>query len=232
MKKEKKQQANPWMYRMLRPVFTGLMHLLFRPKVIGREHIPEDGAAVLCGNHKHALDPIMVDISTKRTVHALAKKELHDGPFGFMFRGVGSIPVDFSRQRNHDALASALEMLRLGVLVNVSPEGERNYTNELLLPFKFGAVAMATRTPCRLVPYAITGRYRLLLGRPVIRFGAPFSVEGMEVEEANRLLYNKIAAILKAQLTEEEWKTKSVHPYRGRKPGELVEPPKDKKRKE
>lgn len=217
MKQEKKIKNNPVLYRILRPVFTGLMHLIFRPKITGRENIPKEGAAVLSGNHMHALDPIMVDISTKRTVHALGKKDLHDGLFGFLFRGVGTIPVDFNKSRNHDALATAQEMLREGILVNVSPEGERNYSNELLLPFKYGAVAMALRTPCVIVPYAITGRYKPFFGRPSIRFGVPLKVEGMKIEAANELLYNSIAALLREQLTEEEYKAKIVHPYRGRK---------------
>lgn len=217
MKQERKIKNNPVLYRILRPVFTGLMHLIFRPRIIGKENIPKEGAAVLSGNHSHALDPILVDISTKRTVHALGKKDLHDGPFGFLFRGVGTIPVDFSKSRNHDALATAQEMLREGILINVSPEGERNYSDELLLPFKYGAVAMALRTPCEIVPYAITGRYIPFFGRPSIRFGAPLKVGGMTIEAANEHLYNSIAALLKEQLTEEEYKAKIVHPYRGRK---------------
>lgn len=217
MKQERKIKNNPVLYRFVRPLFVGLMHLIFRPRITGRENIPKEGAAVIAGNHRHALDPLLVNISTKRTVHALGKKDLHDGPFGFLIYAYGAIPVDFSKSRNHDALATAQEMLREGILINVSPEGERNYSDELLLPFKYGAVAMALRTPCEIVPYAITGRYIPFFKRPAIRFGAPLKVEGMKIEAANELLYNSIAALLKEGMTEEEYAKKTIHPYRGRK---------------
>lgn len=40
-----------WLYRFLRPIFTFLMRLLFRPVYIGLENIPKEGRVVLAGNH-------------------------------------------------------------------------------------------------------------------------------------------------------------------------------------
>ena len=62
------------LYRVMRTIFSPIFRILFRPRIIGAQNIPQDGAAVIAGNHKHALDPILIDISTKRVVRTLAKK--------------------------------------------------------------------------------------------------------------------------------------------------------------
>ena len=148
-----------WAYRLVRGIFIGPVHMFFRPQIVNQNYIPKEGACVIAGNHKHARDPILVDASTTRIVHTLAKKDLHDGPMGWFFRAIGTIPVDLHAKHNKEALEEAVEYLKEGNLINVSPEAKRNYTDEILLPFKYGAVVMAKRTGCKIVPYAITGDY-------------------------------------------------------------------------
>ena len=155
----------------------------------------------------------MIDVSTPRVVRTLAKKALHDGPFGGFFRSAGTIPVDLHARRNPAALEAALAALKSGELVNVSPEAKRNYTNELVLPFKFGAAVMAERTGALLVPYAITGEYKILAKhRPKIVYGKPFRALG-DAEQTNKLLYEKIAELLKQSMPAEEFAKKHYTPY-------------------
>ena len=184
------------MYRSLRLVFKPLFHILFRPVIIGRENIPADGGAVIAGNHIHAFDPLFVDICTRRVVHTLAKKELHDGHFGFIFRGAGTIPVDLHKAHNPEALDAAVETLRSGRLVNVSPEAKRNYTNEMLLPFKYGAAVMSQRTGVPIIPYAIWGSYKPFRCRMKIIIGKPVYPKNRDAADINRELYNSIASLL------------------------------------
>lgn len=191
-------KTRPFLYIFLRPVFKTLLYILYRPTTVNKEYIPKEGGCVIAGNHMNALDPILVDVCTKRVVFALAKKELHDGFFGFLFKGVGSIPVDFSKNKNHDALVSAVEYLSAGCLVNVSPEGGRNYTDEILLPFKMGAVVMARRTNVPIVPYSITGEYRLFKKGLKICFGEPLYINELEPERANEVLYEKVKELILA----------------------------------
>ncbi len=184
------------LYRILRPFFTVLFKIYFHPTLIHKEYIPAEGAVVIAGNHKHALDPILVDVCTKRVIHTLAKKDLHDGIFGWFFRAIGSIPVDLRAAKNPRALQTAIEYLKEGKAINVSPEAKRNYTREILLPFKFGAVIMAQRTNCPIVPYSITGDYKFRSRNLTITFGEPLDVSGMTAEEANELLYNTVKELL------------------------------------
>lgn len=183
-------------YKILRPIFTFVFKTYFHPTIINKEYIPKEGAVVIAGNHKHALDPILVDVSTKRVVHTLAKKDLHDGIFGWFFRLIGTIPVDLRAKENKEALKSAITHLEQGAAINVSPEAKRNYTSEILLPFKFGAVVMAKRTNTKIVPYAITGEYRFRSKDLKITFGEPLDLSEYTIEEANQMLFEKIKKML------------------------------------
>ena len=183
-------------YRIIWFLMARPVRWFFNAKIENKEIIPTSGAVVLAGNHKHAMDPILVDISTKRVVHALAKKDLHDGPFGWFFRLIGTIPVDLKAARNKEALDTAIAFLREGNVINVSPEAKRNYTEEILLPFKVGAVVMAKRTGCKVVPYAITGTYKFRSRDLRIVYGEPIDVASLEVEEANELLYQTVKELL------------------------------------
>ena len=184
------------LYKILRPIFTVIFKLYYNPTIVNKEYIPKKGVAVIAGNHKHALDPICVDVCTKRVVHTLAKKDLHDGKFGWFFRAIGTIPVDLKAERNKEALTNAINYLNNGELINVSPEAKRNYTKEILLPFKVGAVVMAKRTNCEIVPYSITGDYKFRSKNLKITFGKPLNVSNLTVEEANELLYETIKNLL------------------------------------
>ncbi|MBP3457877.1 MAG: 1-acyl-sn-glycerol-3-phosphate acyltransferase [Lachnospiraceae bacterium] len=185
-----------YLYRVIRFICKPLFLLVYRPKLVGCEHIPKEGNAVIAGNHKHALDPILIDISTPRIVRTLAKKELFDGMFGFIFRRVGAIPVDLHSKENRAALAASVEVLKGGGVINLSPEAMRNYTDELLLPFKYGAVSMAKKTGAPIIPYAIAGDYKLFSKNLTVLFGEPFYVGNMELYEANKKLYHCIIELL------------------------------------
>lgn len=190
------RQKNPLLYKVIRTIFYALFMVIYHPKLVNKAFIPKEGRAVLAGNHKHALDPILVDCCTGRTVHTLAKKELHDGAFGWLFRGVGTIPVDLHAAHNPAALDQSVEYLRNDCIINVSPEAKRNYTDQILLPFKYGAVVMAKRAQSSIIPYAITGEYRFRSRNLQIKYGEPLDVANLTVEEANTLLYNTIKEML------------------------------------
>ncbi len=190
------RQKNPLLYKVIRTIFYALFMAVYRPRIVNKSLIPKEGRAVLAGNHKHALDPILVDCCTNRTVHTLAKKDLHDGAFGWLFRGVGTIPVDLHAAHNPAALDKSVEYLKNDCIINVSPEAKRNYTDQILLPFKYGAVVMAKRTQSRIIPYAITGDYRFRSRNLQIKFGEPLDVTALTVEEANTLLYNTVKELL------------------------------------
>lgn len=189
-------QSKNSLYQILRLIFTPLFKACFNPTIIGNEKIVSEGSLLLVGNHKHALDPLLVDVSTRRTVHALAKSELFEGPFGFFFKSIGAIPVFLEAKKNPQALNSGIEVLKDGGIINIYPEAERNYSDQLLLPFKKGAVIMSLTTNTRILPYCIVGDYKFRSKNLKIVFGDYISFDTDDVEEANRILYEAVRSLL------------------------------------
>ena len=109
----------------------------------------------------------------------------------WFFKMMGCIPVN---RQIHDENAKRLAMnvLERKLFLGLFPEGTRNKTTELLLPFKFGAVSMAKKANATIVPIAVTGNYKFRTKNLKITFGEPFKVDEMELEEANIKLYNSI----------------------------------------
>ena len=133
----------------------------------------------------------------------MAKKEYFDGKMAWFFKSVGCIPVN--RQiKDENAKNSALEVLKEKGAIGIFPEGTRNKTKEFLLPFKFGAVSMAKKTNATIIPFGLTGDYKFRSKNLTARFGAPFKVENMTLEEANEKLYNEIKKLMDENLKTEE----------------------------
>jgi len=147
-------------YKFIRPIVKFLVKFLFRVEVVGLDNIPNSGGVVLAGNHTRWLDPIMLVGVCNRQVHFLAKDSLFKGLVGVVVKGMGAIPVN---RRIHDknALKEAEKRLNNNIVVGVFPEGTINRTSEIIMPFKIGAVKMSYDTSSYLVPFVITGKYKL-----------------------------------------------------------------------
>ena len=175
----------PILYRIGRFILGPFFKWYYNPTIIGKENIPKEGAILIVGNHKHLYDQCLSIISTKRFIKYMAKREYFDNKkTRWFFKAVGCISVDRSV---HDGKAKgeAIETLK---------------TQEFLLPFKFGAVSMAKKTDAYLVPFGITGDYIFRSKNLVIKYGKPFKVTDMELEEANNLLYETVKKLMEDTL--------------------------------
>ncbi len=198
-----KKSKGSFGYRLLKPILGPIFKLYYHPKVIGKEVIPKEGPILIVGNHKHLYDQCLAIISTKRMIHYMAKKEYFDGKMRWFFKMVGCIPVDRSK-KDDAATTSALEVLNDGGAIGLFPEGTRNKTEEFLLPFKFGAVSMASKTNATIVPFGITGDYKFRSKNLVMRFGTPFKVGDMDLETANKKLYEEVKSLMEENLKQEK----------------------------
>ena len=183
-------------YNLIKPIYTILLKVIFRPKVIGKENIPKDGALIFAGNHKHAVDPTMVMMSTKRIVRYMAKEELFRGLHGILFKNIGLIKV-YRGRSNPNAVIEAENVLNKGGTIGIFPEGTRNKSTEELLKFRHGAVAIAKKTGTPILPFAIKNKYKIFRKSVVLEFGKPIDVSNMETEEANEYLKNEVLKLLR-----------------------------------
>lgn len=152
-------------YGIIRIFLKINVYLFLHPKVKGREHISKEGSIVLAGNHTSWLDPLLLIAVVPRKVHFLAKIELFKGIEGFVVRQMGCIPVN-RKIHDKDSLKNAKEELRIGEVIGIFPEGTINRSDDIVMPFKIGAVKMSSDTDSILVPFIITGKYNII-GRSV-----------------------------------------------------------------
>jgi len=183
-------------YKLVKPIYVILLKIIFKPQIIGKENIPKDGALIFAGNHKHAVDPTMVMMSTNRIVHFMAKEELFKGIHGIIFESMGMIKV-YRGRLNPQAVLEAENILKNGGIVGIFPEGTRNKSEKELLKFRHGTVAIAKKTNTLILPFAIKNKYKIFRKSVVLEFGKPIDVSKMEVEEANEYLRNEVLNLLR-----------------------------------
>ncbi|MFE7182972.1 lysophospholipid acyltransferase family protein [Streptomyces erythrochromogenes] len=189
-------------YHLLKHVFLGpLLRLLFRPRIEGLENIPEEGAAIVAGNHLSFSDHFLMPAILARRITFLAKAEYFTGPglkgrlTAAFFRSAGQIPVDRSgKDAGQAALREGLGVLAKGELLGIYPEGTRSHDGRLYKG-KVGVAAMALGAGVPVIPCAMVGTFEIQppgqkipnIRRVTIRFGEPLDFSryaGMERERA------------------------------------------------
>lgn len=193
----------PVFYRAVRIPLTSIFRAVYKPQIIGKENIPENGRVILAGNHTNYFDCLLVGSSTKRCVHYLAKDELIKGPFGFVFKALGIIPVN-RRSKDTKALSTAVDALNEEKMIGIFPEGTINRTEDVIMPFKFGAVKMSQLAQSNIVPFVISGKYKPFKKNVKIRFYEPMQAQE-DLKQANEILMKTVSdGIIKEKNTNEK----------------------------
>lgn len=153
-----------------RRIGVGLMHGLWRPRVLGAWKVPATGPLIFAVNHSHNIDGPMVMGVAPRPTHFLIKKEAFVGPLGTFLTGIGQLQVDRS-SADRAAIARALGVLRAGGVLGIFPEGTRGEGDFASL--RAGLAYFAVRGGAPIVPVAVLGsaerRGRLVGALPPLR---------------------------------------------------------------
>ena len=182
------------LYKFLRPILTFLIRIVFRPKIIGGENIPVSGKIIIAGNHTKFLDPVLLLSVSRRTIHFLAKKELIDGPLGFVFKHMGIIPVN-RKIKDKSVLPASSKCLKNGNIIGIFPEGTTE-KGKGLLPFKIGAVKMAYENDTEIIPFGIAGKYNIFKNNLTLVFGKSYKISS-NLESENEKLRKKVIKLIK-----------------------------------
>ncbi len=156
----------------------GLLRLISRFQVHGREHVPASGPAIIACNHVFDLDSQYLGVALlPRPVHYMAKQELLDIPvIGAFLRRCNVYGVN-RKNPGPSFLKHTLSLLNKGELVGVFPEGTRSVGGG---PLKGGAIRVALRARVPIIPAHYSGplRWGDLWRRPqaAIRFGPPLDL--------------------------------------------------------
>lgn len=182
-------------YRSLRAVVRAVAWILFRFTVIGVEHLPPTGGAVVVANHQSWLDPIILPLALPRKPAFLAMEELWRMPvIGTVMRVYGPLAIPLNRGAvDATALKRSLRALQGGALLIIFPEGGISPDGRLR-PFHDGAAMLAARAKVPMIPVAIRGTADALpLGRmlprrrPItVRIGPPIAPPGPDRDALTR----------------------------------------------
>ncbi|MFK9095354.1 lysophospholipid acyltransferase family protein [Bacillus salipaludis] len=170
-------------YDFARSVVYTIFKPWYRVEAIGVENIPKEGGVLLCSNHIHNFDPIIVGIMAPRPIHYMAKEEVFRVPvLGGIVRKCNAFPVKrgFS---DREALRTGLKILKDGNVFGLFPEGTRSKNGELGKGLS-GAGFFALRTEADVIPCAVIGPYKSFHKLKVV-YGKPIDMDQMRKEKAS-----------------------------------------------
>jgi 1-acyl-sn-glycerol-3-phosphate acyltransferase len=150
-------------YPLLRPLY----HRWFRTELLGTEHLPATGPALVVANHSGtvALDALMLAVGLHDELDRAARVPRHLRLLGadFVFRG--PIMSELARKSGGTLACNpdAERLLRAGDLVGVFPEGTKGVGKPYRERYQLqrfgrgGFVAAAIRTGAPILPVSIVG---------------------------------------------------------------------------
>lgn len=115
----------------------------------GHKKYYTDGAYLVVGNHHSMLDVIPTACTSYRPLHFIAKEEIWHVKIGAWFADKSDAFPVMRDGSDVKAMMKAMKLLKEGEMVAIYPEGRRNTSGEIFLPFKSGAasIAIKTKTP-------------------------------------------------------------------------------------
>ncbi|MGZ5399273.1 MAG: lysophospholipid acyltransferase family protein [Nocardioides sp.] len=204
------------LYEVVHTLVPPVATLLWRPRVIGLDHVPATGPVILASNHRSFIDSVVIPIVVPRKVVFLAKSDYFEGTgvkgtlCRLWFEGIGMLPVD--RDDTKAALASldtALEVLGRGEAFGIYPEGTRSRDGRIYRG-RTGVAHLALTAGCPVVPVGLTGTEDIQpvgatlprLAKVTVEFGEPLEFtqryDGVPLGRARREVTDEIMTAIAA----------------------------------
>ena len=174
----------------------------------GREHIPRSGGVCFASNHSGVADILFALAYIGRPFGFIAKKELLLVPLMNIWISIlGGLFIDRKNIRKAvKTINHGIERIQKGEAMLIFPEGTRS-KGRGLLPFKSGAIKLATNSKAPIVPIAISGTYEVfekdyrVHAVPVrVIFCPPIYTENMSPEERRHKLADQVREIIQIEL--------------------------------
>lgn len=206
-----KQAADMSQLRMVQWAFRVILFLCgTKLTVIGEENVPVNEPVLYIGNHKSYFDIIITYARCPRLTGYVAKNTMEKVPLlSLWMRRLHCLFIN--REDVKEALKTILagiDNIKNGISMCIFPEGTRNTTEELMLPFKEGSFKMSDKTGCPIVPMAISGSAEILENHfpkvtpvhVILEYGKPIYPNELDKETRKKMgahCQNIIADMLK-----------------------------------
>ena len=160
--------------------------------VIGQENIPDE-AVLYIGNHRSFFDILLTYSRCPRLTGYISKKEMEKIPL--LSTWMKYLYCLFLERENIKeglkTILQAIEYVKQGISICVFPEGTRNKGEELsMLPFKDGALKIATKTNCAIIPISMNNTAEIFENhfpkvkktKVIIEYGKPIYPNDLDKE--------------------------------------------------
>jgi len=199
-KKRRRQFKN--VFKFLHGLYHALLSIFCSFRRFGHKQYYDDKAYIFVCNHLSWYDVFPCALATRKPVHFICKSELENSAGGrLVIRMCQCIPVnrDGSDVR---AVMQAVRYLKNGESIAVFPEGTRNKSKEIFLPFKSGAAMISIKTKTPIVPVVIAKKMKVFR-RNYVYYGEPMEftefygkkLTAQDIEYCDNLLREKMLSM-------------------------------------
>ena len=145
-----------------------LIHTIYRVRVTGIDHIPDQGPVIVASNHVSFVDPLIIGGIIRRPVNFVMYYKIYRIPLlNFIFRTGKAIPIA-SKTEEPEILENAYtrmhEVLAQGDVLGIFPEGRITSDGEIQT-FKPGIDKIIAEQPVDVVPVALCNLWGSMFSR-------------------------------------------------------------------
>ena len=145
-----------------------LIHIMYRVRDEGLDHIPDDGPCVLVCNHVSYVDAMVIAACVRRPIRFVMDHQIFRIPvLSFIFRGMRAIPIASAKvdpTLKDRAIREAQAALAAGEVVGIFPEGRLTESGDINR-FRPGVQQIVDAMPAPVVPMALRGLWGSLFSR-------------------------------------------------------------------
>lgn len=145
-----------------------LSNVLYRTRVEGLRHVPDEGPCLIVCNHVSFVDFLIVMGACRRPARFVMDRDIASIPgLSVLVRLARVIPITSYKKDPalvERAMDTVSEALREGWIVVIFPEGGLTWDGEML-PFKRGVERILERDPVPVVPMALNGLWGSFFSR-------------------------------------------------------------------
>lgn len=148
-----------YLYNSLKIVANVIFNLIYKIKIVNKENIPIQGKFILCSNHIHVLDPVLLAAFIPRQISWMGKKELFENKIiAYFLNKLGVFPVD-RNEPDLSTIKNSIRILKSENVLGIFPEGTR--VKEMNLEnAKAGIALISIKSKSPVLPIYIEGNYK------------------------------------------------------------------------